>query len=486
MNSNLLLMAWPNEDEVLTQLMWSTGYNLPDPYAGEAEITQIASHINETHYELIYRCVGCLQWDHEGSTGGLSTSAGNLLLGWAHAYDSPENPSCPASVTPAQHDTQHIFPAVPDENAANPSYTEWAALATDTVEGDCEGGGDDEEPVTGQPVPTDTAYDYVVVGAGAAGITLADKLSEAGHSVLLIEKGEASTGRWGGELGPEWTDGTDLTRFDVPGLCNEIWHDSAGIACTDMDQMAGCILGGGTAVNAGLWWKPYSEDWDYNFPNGWKAGDMVGATERVFERIPGTEVPSMDGELYLQQGFDVVSSGLAGAGWEEVSANEVPDQKNRTFTHTPYMFSDGERGGPLATYLVSASERDNFDMWLGTGVKRVVREGSRVTGVEVEPMLDGGYNGTVQLADRGRVVLSGGTFGSAKVLLRSEYRPYFVCEETHADKTGGIGPADQLEIVKGSAKDGETMISEDQWIDLPVGYNLEDHTNVSPQRSLSL
>lgn len=22
------------------------------------------------------------------------------------------------------------------------------------------------------------------------------------------------------------------------------------------------------------------------------------------------------------------------------------------------------------------------------------------------------------------------------------------------------------------------MISEDQWIDLPVGYNLEDHTNV--------
>lgn len=23
------------------------------------------------------------------------------------------------------------------------------------------------------------------------------------------------------------------------------------------------------------------------------------------------------------------------------------------------------------------------------------------------------------------------------------------------------------------------MISEDQWIDLPVGYNLEDHTNVS-------
>lgn len=26
-------------------------------------------------------------------------------------------------------------------------------------------------------------------------------------------------------------------------------------ACTDIDQMAGCVLGGGTAVNSGLWWN---------------------------------------------------------------------------------------------------------------------------------------------------------------------------------------------------------------------------------------
>jgi cellobiose dehydrogenase (acceptor) len=54
---------------------------------------------------------------------------------------------------------------------------------------------------------------------------------------------------------PYWLVGTNLTRFDVPGLCNQIWVDSVGIACNDMDQMAGCVLGGGTAVNAGLWWK---------------------------------------------------------------------------------------------------------------------------------------------------------------------------------------------------------------------------------------
>lgn len=43
---------------------------------------------------------------------------------------------------------------------------------------------------------------------------------------------------------------------------------------------------------------------------------------------------------------------------------------------------------------------------------------------------------------------------------------------------GGIGPADQLAIVANST-DGPTMISKDSWINLPVGYNLADHLNVS-------
>jgi cellobiose dehydrogenase (acceptor) len=41
---------------------------------------------------------------------------------------------------------------------------------------------------------------------------------------------------------------------------------------------------------------------------------------------------------------------------------------------------------------------------------------------------------------------------------------------------GGIGPADQLNIVAKSS-DGPSMIPRTQWIDLPVGYNLMDHLN---------
>lgn len=80
---------------------------------------------------------------------------------------------------------------------------------------------------TCQSAPSNKTFDYVIVGSGAGGIPVADKLSEAGHSVLLIEKGPVSTGQWGGDLGPDWLDGSNLTRFDVPGLCNEIWSDSS-------------------------------------------------------------------------------------------------------------------------------------------------------------------------------------------------------------------------------------------------------------------
>lgn len=62
-------------------------------------------------------------------------------------------------------------------------------------------------------------WDAIVVGAGTAGIIVADRLSEAGLSTLLLEIGGASYGITGGRERPEWLDGTELSRVDVPGLC---------------------------------------------------------------------------------------------------------------------------------------------------------------------------------------------------------------------------------------------------------------------------
>jgi cellobiose dehydrogenase (acceptor) len=311
-------------------------------------------------------------------------------------------------------------------------------------------------------VPTGVTYDYVVVGAGAGGIPMADRLSEAGHSVLLIEKGIASSARWGGTIRPEtgWLDGYNLTWFDIPGECNGIWNGgSVGVACTDTDQMAGCVLGGGTAVNAGLWWKPNPSDWDVSFLVGWKTADMANATNRVLSRIPGTDHSSMDGKRCLQDDFNVIMDGLTMSNWTYVTANDHPEQKNRTFTHPPHMFSGGERGGPMATYLVSANGRSNFHLWLNTSVERINRTGGHATSFDVVATNNGGHAETVTLIlTTGRVVVSAGTFGALKLLFRT-----------------GIGPVDQFQVVQ--AEEPTLMIEPSDWINLPVGYNLNDHLN---------
>ena len=302
--------------------------------------------------------------------------------------------------------------------------------------------------------------DYIVVGGGASGLVAADRLSEGGASVVLIERGPPATYAQGGRIRPDWLRNHPLTRFDVPGLCNEIWRNSTGIRCEDVEPMAGCVLGGGTAVNSGMFFVPPDRDWDYNFPAGWKAADMAAARRRLFARIPSTSTPSRNGQGYLQEAYKIVGAAALKAGWREVAINAQPNDKNRTFGHSPFMFSGGERGGPLATYLVSAQARPNFKLVLNTMARRVVRAGSIASAVEVYATGPGGQTGVYRLKPGGRVVLSAGAFGTAKVLFRS-----------------GIGPQDQLEMVRNSALDGPTMISSAHWIRSPVGRNLVDHTN---------
>ncbi|BCS19750.1 cellobiose dehydrogenase [Aspergillus puulaauensis] len=463
MNSNLLLLAYPQDDQVLTSFRFSSGYAMPEVYAGEATLTQISSSVEADSFSVLFRCEGCLAWDHEGVTGNATTSNGRLILGWAQGQDSPTDAACPDDLSVVQHEGQGIWVGTLDENAASSEYETWAELATEEVTGDCDGGGGGGGgggDVVGTPVPDGASYEYIIVGSGPAGMVLADRLSATGAKTLLIEKGPPSIGLWGGDLKPDWLNETDLTRFDVPGLCNQIWVDSAGIACPDNDQMAGCVVGGGTAVNSGLWWKPYSKDFDEGFPEGWKYDDVSGSVAKVFDRIPGTITPSTDSKLYLQEGPSVIMNGLLANGWEMSSFNDAPEQKYRSVGYSPYMFSNGQRNGPMATYLVSANERNNFDMWINTTVRRVVRDQGTATGVELQPFLDGGYEGTLNLTTGGKVILSAGAFGTPKILFRS-----------------GIGPEDQLSVVNNSKTDGDTMIAESQWINLPVGENLMDHPN---------
>jgi len=60
------------------------------------------------------------------------------------------------------------------------------------------------------PAHTATSYDYIVVGSGAGGLVVADRLSEAGKKVLVIEHGGPSTAETGGNYVPPWAAGTNV------------------------------------------------------------------------------------------------------------------------------------------------------------------------------------------------------------------------------------------------------------------------------------
>lgn len=333
---------------------------------------------------------------------------------------------------------------------------------------------------------------------------VADRLSEANHSVLLLERGPASFGRWmpasaaltsvPDNLAPSgfpnwrpgWLNGTNLTRFDVPGLAQRIYADGAHVNCSDVvgPLIAGCLLGGSMAVNAALWWRAPAADWDVNFAGlpGWNgATDMAAAADAVFARLPGTDRPSADGRLApapYDGGWAPVAAALTAAGWHEVRANKSPDDKRDpgTFSYPNFFLAGGERGGPHATYLASAAARPRelFRLVTDTMVRRVVRDGARATGVEVEPSGGGAGRGLCAgvinvTSGRGRVVLSGGYFGTAKMLFRS-----------------GIGPAAQLRVVRAAeeAEGVEEGVGDaSQWLLLPVGEGLRDHTVTAVQIS---
>ncbi|KAM3084171.1 hypothetical protein ACMFMF_001528 [Clarireedia jacksonii] len=305
-------------------------------------------------------------------------------------------------------------------------------------------------------------WDAIIVGAGPAGIIVASRLCEAGLKTLLLEGGGLSYGVTGGDLDarrPSWLAGTNLTRVDVPGLYSSIFSDGGNLMCQGVvNAYGGCTIGGNSAINAGLFFEPPASDWDLYFPEGWKSTDMDAAIQRLYASQPSTNLTSQNGVRYLQSGYDAARKWLVdGLGYKDVDINAQADDKTKVFGHPIYDYANGQRGGPVTTYLQTALQHENFHLQSSTQVLRVEREGDHATGVIA--MVNGSET-FIALTPTGRVIASGGALQSPGLLMHS-----------------GIGDPATLASLQAAGKLSQNMTSDD-WINsTSIGAGLFDNPN---------
>lgn len=245
----------------------------------------------------------------------------------------------------------------------------------------------------------DPEYDFVVVGAGAAGAVVAARLVEAGASVCLLEAGPSDSSVPAIRDARRWEDLLGSTvDFDY-----ELELD-AGIN-PNLRYSAGRVLGGSSSINTSFAFEPPSADlalWETLGAWDWGPTDMTPYAERVREavhiEVPRAPHPSSEKfvEATGQAGWPLVEHGgpelREGAGWMPLSA----------VGHL--------RQSSAEAYLRALRGAPNLDLRLEAPARRVAIEYGRAVGVEVA-------GGLVRA--RREVILSAGAIGTPKLLLLS-------------------------------------------------------------------
>ena len=293
-------------------------------------------------------------------------------------------------------------------------------------------------------------YDFIVVGAGAAGCVLAAELSASGARVLVIESG-------GPDEAPTITN-PSIWFYNVGGPLD--YHlpvdPSPRLRNRTFNMALGHVLGGGSSINAMVWTRGMQRDydrWAENGAKGWAFADVLpvfksqedwegganawrGAGGPIHIRRPKNPHPTAPAfiEAAREMGMlildDVNGPMVPGAGYINMN-----------------IAANGTRVSAVGAFLRPALSRPNLTLLLSTPVVKLNFKGTRCLGVKI---ITGGAETDIAAAQE--VILAAGSINSPKLIMLS-----------------GVGEAKALRRL------GIDVVE-----DLPgVGENLQDHVLVS-------